>query len=142
MRELTCDEAKKFELDILLEIDSFCKKNNLRYFLAYGTLIGAIRHKGFIPWDDDIDIGMMRKDYDLFIKYASEELDSKYYLDCYETNKNCYLPFAKVRKNNTIFDEEENHHLNNHKGIYVDVIPIENASNKRIEYTVVFHMSF
>ena len=126
----TLSKLKKVEMEIADEIKRICEKHKLHYFLVGGTLLGAIRHKGFIPWDDDMDIAMFRKDYDLFIKYAKKELDKKYYLDAFETNKDYYLPFAKVRKNNTIFDERENHHLNNHKGIYVDVIPIDNASSE------------
>lgn len=126
----TLDKLHEVELEIMDEFVKICEKHNLSYFLAGGTMLGAVRHKGFIPWDDDIDIGMMRKDYDLFIKYAQKELNKKYYLDCYETNKECYLPFAKIRKNNTIFDEEDSHHINNHKGIFIDIIPFENAKKQ------------
>ena len=126
----TLDKLHLVELEILDEFVRICKKHKLEYFFMAGTMLGAIRHNGFIPWDDDIDVGMMRKDYDLFIKYAKEDLDKKYYLDCFETNKNNYLPFAKIRKNDTIFDEEDNHHLNNHKGIFLDIIPFENAKKQ------------
>ena len=123
----TLDKLHKVELEILDEFVRICEKYKLNYFLTGGTMLGAIRHNGFIPWDDDIDIGMTRHDYDLFIEYAKIELSKEYYLDCFETNKEYYLPFAKIKMNNTIFDEEENHHLNNHKGIYIDIIPFENA---------------
>lgn len=65
--QITSDDIKKIELSILKYIDLQCKKYNLRYYLGYGTLLGAVRHKGFIPWDDDIDIWMPRKDYDIFV---------------------------------------------------------------------------
>lgn len=68
-RELSVDEHKQRALNILLEVASFCDENNIRYFLAYGTLIGAIRHKGFIPWDDDVDIQMPRPDYERFAPF-------------------------------------------------------------------------
>lgn len=123
----TLDKLHETELEILDEFARICQKYKLNYFLTGGTMLGAIRHQGFIPWDDDIDIGMTRHDYDLFIEYAKTELSSKYYLDSHETNKEYYLPFAKIRKNNTIFDESVNHHLKNHKGIYIDIIPFENA---------------
>jgi len=126
----TLNNLHLVELEILDEFVRICKKHDLEYFLTGGTMLGAVRHKGFIPWDDDIDVGMMRKDYDLFIKYAKEELNSKYYLDCFETNKDYYLPFAKIKKNNTIFDEEVSHHLNNHKGIFIDIFPFENAKKE------------
>lgn len=126
----TLASLHEVELEIFDEFVRICKKHKLEYFMTGGTMLGAIRHEGFIPWDDDIDLGMMRKDYDLFIQYAKEELDEKYYLDCFETNKDYYLPFAKIRKNNTIFDEEDSHHLNNHKGIFIDIIPFENAPHQ------------
>jgi lipopolysaccharide cholinephosphotransferase len=65
-------DLKKIQLDILDYFDSFCKKNKINYWIDCGTLLGAIRHKGYIPWDDDIDVGMMRKDYEIFISYCKK----------------------------------------------------------------------
>jgi len=67
-KELTLDEMKAVELGILKKFDSICKENDLEYSLAYGTMLGAIRHKGFIPWDDDIDVFMKREDYEKLLK--------------------------------------------------------------------------
>ena len=122
----TLDKLHQVELEILDKFASICEKNKLNYFLTGGTMLGAIRHSGFIPWDDDIDIGMPRCDYDKFLKIAPKELGDNYILDCFEYNKNYYLPFAKIKKNNTIFDEFPN--MNNHKGIFIDIIPFENVS--------------
>ncbi len=66
-REASIEESKKIQLEVLLTVDKFCKENDIKYFLYYGSLLGAVRHKGFIPWDDDIDIAMLRADYDKFI---------------------------------------------------------------------------
>ena len=76
---LTVDELKKYELDILKFIDYVCKKYNIKYFVSYGTLLGAVRHKGFIPWDDDIDVAMYREDYERFQKAVIEENNDKIY---------------------------------------------------------------
>ena len=80
-RKATLDEAKEIMLDILKEIDRICLKHNLRYWLSGGTLLGAIRHNGFIPWDDDIDIDMLREDFEKFKKIAKTELREEFYLD-------------------------------------------------------------
>jgi lipopolysaccharide cholinephosphotransferase len=66
--ELSLEEIKRVALDILQDVADFCERNSLRYFLAYGTLLGAVRHRGFIPWDDDIDICMPRSDYERFLQ--------------------------------------------------------------------------
>lgn len=124
--EKTLKKLHETELEIVDEIVRICNENNIDYFLVGGTLLGAVRHKGFIPWDDDIDLGMSRKDYDRFIKIAPKKLKEKYHLDCFEYNKDFYLPFAKVKKNGTIFDEEVAHHVEHHKGIYVDIFAFEN----------------
>lgn len=118
------------QLEILDEIVRVCEKNGISYQLTGGTLLGAIRHKGFIPWDDDIDLTMLRNDYDKFIEVAQKDLNDNYYLQCYETN-DCYFPFVKVRKKGTIFDEKEIAHLNCEKGIYVDIFPLERIDNPK-----------
>lgn len=121
----------KIELEILDEVVKVCEENNIKYFLVGGTLLGAVRHKGFIPWDDDIDVGMLREDYDKFIKIAPEKLNKKYYLQCYETDDKSYFPFAKVRKNGTIFNEELIKDYNTHKGIYIDIFPLERINDPK-----------
>ena len=73
MREILLDELKKTQIEILDVVDTFCRENNINYWLDSGTLLGAIRHGGYIPWDDDIDIGMLRKDYDIFLKKFNEK---------------------------------------------------------------------
>ena len=118
-------KLQQTELDILKNIDMVCKKNNIRYFVMYGTLLGTVRHKGFIPWDDDIDIGMPREDFEKFIKIANDELNDKYKLDYFNTNKKYCLPFAKVRNINTSFNEELFAEYDGNKGIYVDVFPFD-----------------
>ena len=114
------------ELEILKKIDSVCKKNKIKYFLIGGTLLGAVRHDGFIPWDDDIDIGMLREDYDKFIRVCNEgSLGKDYFMQCFDTDPNYYLAFGKVRKNNTSFCEKSLENYNTHKGIFVDIFPYD-----------------
>ncbi len=97
MRELSLDEIKKYELDILIDVADFCNNHGLRYFIAYGTLIGAARHKGFIPWDDDIDIQMPRPDYDKFLSlYNGKGKNNKIYKVVNPYDKDSKHTFAKV----------------------------------------------
>ena len=117
----------KVQTEILDEIVKICDKHGLRYYLIYGTLLGAVRHQGFIPWDDDLDITMPRKDYDVFLKVAQEELSSEYFLQDDDTQNGYWLNFAKVRKNNTLFIESSEKKMGEecHKGIFVDIFPLE-----------------
>ena len=117
------------ELKILEKIDEICKKNNINYFLIGGTLLGAVRHKGFIPWDDDIDVGMLREDYEKFINVCLKNgaLGKDYYLHCNESDNDYFIPFIKVKKNNTTFAEKNIENINTHKGIFLDIFPYDNV---------------
>lgn len=84
-------------LDILTEVDKICKKHDIPYWLAGGTLLGAVRHGGFIPWDDDLDIELMREDYLKLIPLLRKELPEKFVVQTNKTDKNYFLTFAKVR---------------------------------------------
>jgi lipopolysaccharide cholinephosphotransferase len=118
------------ELEILKDVTLICEDNKLQYFLAGGTLLGAVRHKGFIPWDDDIDISMPRKDYKKFIQICKTQMDSKYFLHCNDTDSTYWLPYIKVRKNGTVFDEEPIAAIDTHKGFWLDIFPLDNANKE------------
>ena len=118
-------ELQLTELEILNEIHRICSENGLSYFLVGGTLLGAIRHKGFIPWDDDLDIAMPRADYDRFLDICETELNENFYLHSIKTDKEYWLPFSKIRKKYTLFDEENLAGLDVPKGIFVDVFPLD-----------------
>lgn len=129
MSESDLKRLHETEVEILDEVVRICEKYNLTYFFNGGTLLGAIRHKGFIPWDDDLDIGMPRKDYDKFIELCATELDSKYMLDNKDTNRKYYLNFAKIRKKNTIFEQDFQVNYDGPKGIWLDIFPYDNAKS-------------
>jgi len=124
-------KLQKTEFEILLEIVRICEKHNLMYFLIGGTLLGAIRHKGFIPWDDDLDIAMPRKDYTKFLDICKDDLHPNYFLHCTKTDKTYWQPFAKIKKNGTVFEQDAHVAINTHKGIFVDIFPLDNACKQK-----------
>ena len=119
------EEIKRIELNILDEFAKVCDKLDVKYFLAYGTMIGAIRHKGFIPWDDDIDVVMMREDYEKFINQAQALLPENLFLQNYKTDKNFLLQYSKIRDNNTTFIEQSQCKLDINHGIFIDIFPLD-----------------
>lgn len=125
MVQIDLKALQNIELDIFKEFKRVCEKNDLKYVLNSGTCIGAIRHKGFIPWDDDIDIAMPRDDYEKLVKIAPQELSSDYFFQNYHSEKNCGLVFGKIRKNNTIMSENYSYHLNMHQGVWIDIFPYD-----------------
>lgn len=128
--KIELDELKKLELLIMDQIVLFCDSHNLRYYLTGGSLLGAVRHNGFIPWDDDIDIAMPRNDYEVFTESFNNEVCSRYKVVNYKNTKGYYLPFAKVVDTRTVLKE---HVLQNsfELGVYVDVFPIDFCGDDR-----------
>lgn len=122
-KKIPHQEAQKIELDILKKFADYCEKHNLRYYLDYGTLIGAVRHQGFIPWDNDIDVVMPRPDYERLIGQEKCEKIGEYIdiLDYHETRT---FPFIKLIDNRTVLKE---HFLvtEDNMGIYIDVFPMD-----------------
>ena len=113
----------------LLEVKRICEKHNIQYFLFAGTLIGAARHQGFIPWDDDIDLGMLRSDYQRFIKICETELSPDFFLQTKESDENYALPIAKIRLNGTRRLEYSSSSTNIEKGIDIDIFPLDTVSS-------------
>ena len=124
MKQITGEELKQIQLNILKEIHSFCVENNLTYFLTGGTLLGAIRHKGFIPWDDDIDVALFRDDYEKFIRtFRSESGHVRIYSRLYD--KKCKYIFAKAIDTDTLLVEAGDKSAP--LGVFVDVFPIDSV---------------
>ena len=139
MKPILADDLKKIELDILLAISDFCEKNNLRYFLGYGTLLGAVRHKGFIPWDD-IDIFMPRKDYDILIKKFNSQMDNTPYRAIIPYSKHSKHTILKIGDNRTLKSEPEYRYTNSTKSgmVDIDVFPLDGTPENEVQYNTWF----
>lgn len=131
MIELTVIEAKQVQIQVLNEFKNYCKKNDLVYFLGYGTLLGAVRHKGYIPWDDDIDIVMPRGDYDEFVQNYNREPKQFEVFDV-ENEPNYFLPFAKLSDKNTFLKDDFNK-LFDKLGVFIDIFPLDGVPDNRNE---------
>ena len=129
--EEVLNEIRKVELDLLNALVKICDDNNIDYFLTNKTLLGAVKYQSYVPYDNNISVGMTRKNYELFIEATKKELPPIYYLDCYETNPNCYIPYAKLKRNGTTIDEKITHHIKENKGIYINIIPFENLQKEK-----------
>ncbi len=124
MREMTPEEVRKVQLEILDVVTEFCDEHGIKYWLDSGTLIGAVRHKGYIPWDDDIDLGMLRPDYDKF-RESFNQKNSRYYFACGENSRDFFAAYGKVLDTNTVLFEPD---INGYKlSVNIDVFVYDNA---------------
>ncbi len=131
MRDITeLEELHQIETDILTAIDEICRKENIRYYLAGGTLLGAVRHKGFIPWDDDIDIAMPRDDYERFLKVMRKGAHPYYKILALEYKEDYPYTFAKVVDTRTRLQEEIGKDLPE-MGVFIDIFPLDGMGDDR-----------
>lgn len=126
------NQLRGAQLYIAEEIKRICEKHGIRYFLDCGSMLGAVRHHGFIPWDDDMDIGMIQEEFERFVQVAPEELGKEFYLDYYPINKQCSVLYAKIRLLGTTFIEHTSNVNNPHNEIFVDIFPYIGCSGNRL----------
>ena len=124
------NDLQKKEIELLKIFVDICKRLDLRYYLVCGSALGAVKYKGFIPWDDDIDVGMPREDYEIFLKKALLMLPKNVFLQNYRTDKAFPHVFSKLRDSDTAFFEHGIDHLDINHGIYIDVFPIDGYPQK------------
>ena len=136
MRELSLKEIQGIELNLLLQLDSICRENNLRYSLGGGSLLGAIRHKGFIPWDDDIDVMMPRPDYEAFLKLCRTQ-DVAFNLITYDTVEGYNGLFSKIWDPATMI-RDDLMGVSYELGVSIDVFPLEGLGNSEAEAYRIF----
>lgn len=137
IREMTKEELRRMQLiqlELLLEVDRICRKYHISYSVEGGTLLGAVRHGGFIPWDDDVDIAMVRSEYRKFCKVCKKELDQeKYFFQNHDTDPEYRWGYAKVLKNGTSFVRYGQEHMKMRRGVYVEIFPMDGIPEGRIE---------
>lgn len=120
--------------EILGEIDRVCKILHIPYFIQGGSAMGAFFYQAILPWDDDVDVGMLRSDYNRFLKEAPAVINPKYFIQHISTEPSTNAYWIKIRKNNTLFIEEDNSHINIHHGIFVDIFPYDSIpDSSRLE---------
>lgn len=127
MRELTVEEVRDIQLELFKKFDKYCRENNIRYFVGYGTLLGAVRHKGFIPWDNDIDVLIPRTEYDRLIELLKDDdANEDFRLLCYENDKNYLYPHGRISDKGTYIKTAGGYKK---FGISVDLFPMDNQGD-------------
>ncbi len=120
----TLRKLQMIELEMLIELDRICRKNDIKYTIIGGTLIGALRNGGFIPWDDDIDVAMLRGEYEKFRKACKKDLDlSRFYFQDHRNTKGYRWGYGKLRRKQTLFLREHQEHMPYEQGIFLDIFP-------------------
>lgn len=124
------------EIDLLLEVMRVCQKHHIQYFADGGTLLGAVRHKGMIPWDDDIDLGMLRPDYDRFCEVAPQEFQEPYFFQVEETDPGSLRGHIQIRNSQTtgILKDELSPKRKFNQGIFIDIFPFDNVPDDDAEF--------
>lgn len=130
-KQICIEQLKVIQLEILDNIHKYCTENNIKYSLACGTLLGAARHKGYIPWDDDIDIYIPRKDYNKLISNFPNPYNKKYHIVSLENDSNWDRPYAKAYDNSTILIEPGSKYK---IGINIDIYPIDSVPDNKIDW--------
>ena len=132
-KKLNLRDIQLIQLEVMKEIHNVCLKHNIKYYLIAGSLLGAIRHKGFIPWDDDIDIAMFRDDYEHFKKVFYDEFDSsKYFLQHYDSDVDFKPALMRFCVRGTLKNSKGEQHLRCCKNMFIDIFPLDNAPDSII----------
>lgn len=126
-------QLQLIQLEMLIEVDRICTKHNINYSIDGGTLLGAVRHKGFIPWDDDIDVIMTRSEYEIFFERCRTELDhTRFFLQERRTDPHYRVAYTRVRRKNTVYVRAGQEHMKHHSGVLIDIFILDNVPNQMV----------
>lgn len=126
----TLRQIQLIQLEMLVEVDRICNKCGIKYNIIAGTLLGAVRHGGYIPWDDDADVALLRPEYEKFRKACKTELDkSRFYFQDHRNTKGYRWGYGKLRRKNTLFLREYQEHMPYKQGIFIDIFPLDGVPN-------------
>ena len=130
------NDLQKCELDLLKEFIKICNELQLHYYLVCGSALGAVKYGGFIPWDDDIDVALLRDDYEIFLKEAPSRLAASLFLQTNHSDRLCPITYAKLRDSATTYIEKTDRLLNIHHGVYIDIFPLDGYPQKRTDAVI------
>ncbi|MED4853130.1 LicD family protein [Caldifermentibacillus hisashii] len=126
-------QLQLIQLEILIEFDRVCRKYGIKYSLDGGTLLGAVRHKGFIPWDDDIDVIMLRSEYEKFFRFCKDELDEKrFFLQDNQTDEFYRLGYSRILRKSTVYRRAGHEHMKYKRGVFIDIFVLDNIPDSKI----------
>ena len=137
-KSIEIEKIRSIQLDLAEEVKRICNKYDIKYFIIWGTLLGAVRNKGFIPWDDDFDLALFREDYEKFISVAKDELTAPFFLQTALSDELFFLPYARLRNSNTTGIIVDNYSPDYNNGIFIDIYPLDaiptNTKLRNIKY--------
>ncbi len=134
-RKMTPDQLRKMqltELDMLVEFDRVCRKYNIKYIIGSGTLLGAVRHKGFIPWDDAADVEMLREDYEKFKRISNDLNEDICYFQCHDNEPEYLWGYGKLRHTNTVCVRGGQERAKWRTGIFIDIFPVDDIPKNTV----------
>ena len=133
LKDYELRQLQLIQLELLCEVDRICKKCNIHYNIIAGTLLGAVRHQGFIPWDDDADVALLRTEYERFREACKTELDhERFYFQDHTNEKGYRWGYGKLRRKKTLFLRENQEDMPYEQGVFIDVFPLDSVPNNKI----------
>ncbi len=136
-------ETKKLwsvQMDLLQKLQNVCEKHEIKMFVIWGTLLGAVRHKGFIPWDDDLDVAMGREDFDKLCRVAGEAFDEPYFFQTADNDRKFFIGYARLRNSETTGIIKQNWSEEYNNGVYIDIYPLDGYTDSGIKRKIQFFM--